>query len=56
MNIIPKVLIKNLDPYPRVRCVEFNRKIFVGRMELIHPPSYKTRNNRRPNICNKSDE
>jgi hypothetical protein len=32
MTEIPKVLIKTLDPYPRERCVEVDRKRSVGRM------------------------
>jgi hypothetical protein len=45
-----------LDPYPRERCVEFDRKRSVGRKALRHPPSSNMRGSRRPNIWKDSDE
>jgi hypothetical protein len=55
MNANPKVLKMILYPYPREICVEFDRKISVGRRELRHPPSSNTRGSRRP-IWKDSDE
>jgi hypothetical protein len=45
-----------LDPCPRERCVEFDRKRSVGRKELRHPPSSNMRGSRRPKIWKDSDE
>jgi hypothetical protein len=56
MTASPKVLKMTLDPCPRERCVEVDRKRSTGRKELRHPPSSNTRSSRRPNIWKNSDE
>jgi hypothetical protein len=50
MTASPKVLKMTLDPCPRERCVEFDRKRSTGRKALRHPPSSNMRGSRRPNI------
>jgi hypothetical protein len=56
MTTSPKVLIMTLDPYPRERCVEVDRKRYAGRRALRNPPSTNMRSSRRPNIWKDSDE
>jgi hypothetical protein len=56
MTASPKVPNMTLDPYPRARCVEFDRKRSAGRKALRHPPSSNMRGSRRPNIWKDSDE
>jgi hypothetical protein len=56
MTASPKVPNMTLDPYPRERCVEVDRKRYVGRKALRHPPSSSMRGSRRPNIWKDSDE
>jgi len=46
----PKVLIVTLNICPRVIWVDVDRKRFVGRKELKHPPSSSTRGSRRTKI------
>jgi hypothetical protein len=45
-----------LDPYPRERCVEVDRKRSAGMKELRHPPSSSMRGSRRPKIWKELDE
>jgi hypothetical protein len=52
----PKVLKMTLDPCFRARCVEVDRKKFVGRRELRNPPSSNTLSSRKKNIWKDSDE
>jgi hypothetical protein len=47
MTASPKVLIMTLDPYPRERCVEVDRKRSIGRRELRHPPSTNMRSSKK---------
>jgi hypothetical protein len=56
MTASPKVPNMTLDPYPRERCVEVDRKRSTGRKALRHPPSSNTRGSRRPKIWKDSDE
>jgi hypothetical protein len=44
-----------LDPYPRERCVEVDRKRYARRRELRNPPSSNT-SSRSQNIWKDSDE
>jgi hypothetical protein len=50
---VPKI---NLDPCPRERCVEVDRKISAGRKALRHPPSSNMRGRKRKKIWKDSDE
>ena len=52
----PKVPNMNLDPYPRVRCVEVDRKRSTGRKALRHPPLSNTRGSKKTNIWKDSYE
>jgi hypothetical protein len=52
----PKVQNVTLDPYPREICFEVDINIFIGRKELMNPPSSNMRGRRRPNIWKESDE
>jgi hypothetical protein len=56
MTVSPKVLQITLDPCPRARCVEVNRKRSTGRKELRNPPSSSMRGNMRPKIWKESNE
>jgi len=56
MTASPKVPNMTLDPYSKVRCVEVDRNISIGRKSLRHPPSTTMRGRRRPNIWKESDE
>jgi hypothetical protein len=56
MTARSKVPNMTLYPYSRVRCVEVDRKRYVGRKALMHPPSSIMRGSRMPNILKDSEE
>jgi len=56
MTTIPKVPKMTLDPCPKEKCVEVDRKRFARRKALRHPPSSSMRSSRRLNIWNNSDK
>jgi hypothetical protein len=56
MTTSPKVPQINLDPCPRERCVEVDRKRSAGRKALRHPPSSNMRGSKRPKIWKDLDE
>jgi hypothetical protein len=52
----PKVQKMTLNPRPRERCAEFDKKRSARREALRHPPSSNTKSSRRTNILKDSDE
>jgi hypothetical protein len=56
MTASPKVLKITLDPCPREKCVDIDRKGCTGRKKLRHSPSSNMRGSKRPNIWKDLDE